>query len=62
MRRSEMTALKAIAAAVAMTLVSITVGITSGARAEVMARYPANHWVVEADVSNIAFDQRSANC
>lgn len=55
MKRTTLTALKALAAAAMMTAASITVGMATGARAEVMARYQTNQWTVEANGTDGAF-------
>jgi len=55
MTRSTMGVLKAIAAAATMTAISITMGMASGARAEVVARYDADQWLVEANAADGAF-------
>lgn len=55
MKRSKHGALKAIAVAVAMTATSITLGMAGSARAEVVARYDADQWLVEANASDGAF-------
>ncbi len=56
MKRNTLTAVKALAAAATMTVASITIGMATGARAEVAARYQANQWMVEAHTLNGAFN------
>jgi hypothetical protein len=56
MKRNTLTAVKALAAAALMTMASITIGMVTGARAEVAARYQANQWLVEAHTLNGAFN------
>ena len=56
MKRNTLTAVKALAAAAMMTVASITIGMATGARAEVAGRQQVNQWVVEANTLNGAFN------
>ena len=55
MRRAGPTKVKVPAAAAMMILASVMMDATRGAHAEVVARYQANQWVIEANASSGTF-------